>query len=41
MTNTLSTAQETSLAQDPEYERNVELEDESGPEAKDMAPKQK
>ncbi|KAL4867768.1 hypothetical protein BDV12DRAFT_112319 [Aspergillus spectabilis] len=34
-------AQETSLAQDPEYERNVELEDESGPEAKDMAPKQK
>ncbi|KAL4881996.1 P-loop containing nucleoside triphosphate hydrolase protein [Aspergillus karnatakaensis] len=34
-------AQETSLAQDTEYERNVELEDESGPEAKDMAPKQK
>ncbi|KAL3444069.1 iron-sulfur clusters transporter atm1, mitochondrial [Aspergillus insuetus] len=32
-------AQETSLAQDPEYERNVELEDETQTEAKDMAPK--
>ncbi|KAL2840573.1 P-loop containing nucleoside triphosphate hydrolase protein [Aspergillus pseudoustus] len=34
-------AQETSLAQDPEYERNVELEDETQAEAKDMAPERK
>ncbi|KAL3456295.1 iron-sulfur clusters transporter atm1, mitochondrial [Aspergillus heterothallicus] len=34
-------AQETSLAQDPEYERNVELEDETQTEAKDMAPERK
>ncbi|KAL2814850.1 P-loop containing nucleoside triphosphate hydrolase protein [Aspergillus cavernicola] len=34
-------AQETSLTQDPEYERNVELEGESGPGVKDMTPRQK
>ncbi|BCS24429.1 ATP-binding cassette Fe/S cluster precursor transporter ATM1 [Aspergillus puulaauensis] len=32
-------AQETSLAQDPEYERNAELEGETAGEVKDMAPK--
>ncbi|KAL4779726.1 P-loop containing nucleoside triphosphate hydrolase protein [Aspergillus varians] len=32
-------AQETSLAQDPEYERNTELEGDTAGEVKDMAPK--
>lgn len=35
----LSAAQELSLAQDPEYERNAELEGETAGEVKDMAPK--
>ncbi|KAL3475486.1 P-loop containing nucleoside triphosphate hydrolase protein [Aspergillus californicus] len=34
-------AQETTLTQDPEYERNVELESDTRSEVKDMAPGQK
>ena len=34
-----TTAQELSMAQDPEYERNTELEGENAGEEKDMAPR--